>query len=217
MGTETMREPTQMARRERSRTCVGCLSRVVVSKQDSMLRVVLGPRISAPSPGERAAAKHGVAVDVAGSAFGRGAHIHADPECLARACRGGLSRAFRCEVVADAAVLARDVMVSADRRVEGLLLGARRAGMLAFGEDAREAVQNGVPLVLVACDAGASAGRSVAQAVTEGRAVAWRTKAALGALFARNEVALIAIRHEGVADEIRRARSLADSVGVAAV
>jgi predicted RNA-binding protein YlxR (DUF448 family) len=218
METETMQEHTPMAKRERSRTCVGCQARVVVDEEDSMLRVVLGPRPpAAPTSSERGAGKYGVAIDVAGSAFGRGAHVHANPGCLAKACRGGFSRAFRCEVVADAALLARDVAASMDRRVEGLLLGARRAGMLAFGEDAREAVQNGAPLVLVACDAGASVARSVSHATTEGRAVAWRTKAALGALFARSEVALVAIRHEGVANEIRRARSLADSVGVAAV
>jgi predicted RNA-binding protein YlxR (DUF448 family) len=175
----------------------------------------VSPRVA--SSNERAASRYGIAVDVAGSAFGRGAHVHANPGCLAKACRGGFSRAFRCEVVADAAMLAGDVAANMDRRIEGLLLGARRAGMLAFGEDAREAVQNGAPLVLVARDAGGSAGRSVAQAMTEGRAMAWRTKAALGVLFARSEVALVAIRHEGVANEIRRARSLADSVGVAAV
>jgi predicted RNA-binding protein YlxR (DUF448 family) len=214
MDTETMREPAESTRRERSRTCVGCQERVPVSAQDSMLRVVLG---SSPSSGERGARKHGVAVDVAGSAFGRGAHIHATRECLVKACRGGLSRAFRCEVVADASVLASDVVAGMDRRVEGLLLGARRAGILAFGEDAREAVQNGAPLVVIACDAGASAGRAVAQAVAEGRALVWRTKATLGALFARSEVAMVAIRHEGVASEIRRARSLADNVGVATV
>jgi hypothetical protein len=219
MENETRQEPTGASKRERSRTCVGCQARVVVGDHDSMLRVVLGPRVSSngPSSNTREAGKYGVAADVAGSAFGRGAHVHANPACLAKACRGGFSRAFRCEVVADAAVLARDVATSIDRRVEGLLLGARRAGMLAFGEDAREAVQKGAPLALVACDAGASAGRAVAQAVTEGRAVAWRTKATLGALFARGEVALIAVRHEAVANEIRRARSLADSVGVATV
>ncbi len=206
-----MRETTRAAKRERSRTCVGCQARVVVGEQDTLLRVVLGPEAAGRT------GKHGIAIDVAGSAFGRGAHVHANPACLAKACKAGFSRAFRREVVADAAILARDVAASLDRRVEGLLLGARRAGMLAFGEEAREAVQGGAPLVLVACDAGASAGRAVAQAMSDGRAVAWRTKVALGALFARGEVALVAVRHEAVANEIRRARSLADSVGVATV
>ncbi len=213
MGTEPMREPMGVGR-ERTRTCAGCQRRAVAFRHDLIFRVVLGP---ASSSSGRGACARGVAVDVAGSAFGRGAHIHADPACLAKACRGGLSRAFRCEVVADATVLASDVARGVDRRVEGLLLGARRAGMVALGEDAREAVQKGAPLVIVASDAGASAARSVGHAVAEGRAVAWRTKAALGTLFARNEVALVAIRHEGVASEILWARSLADSVGVAAV
>jgi predicted RNA-binding protein YlxR (DUF448 family) len=219
METGTMQEHTHGAKRERSRICVGCQARVVIDEQNAMLRVVLGPSLSSnpPASNVRGAGKHGVAVDVAGSAFGRGAHVHANPACLAKACKGGFSRAFRCEVVADAARLAHDVAASMERRVEGLLLGARRAGILAFGEEAREAVQNGAPLVLVACDAGASAGRSVAEAMTEGRALAWRTKADLGALFARSEVALVAVRHEGVANEIRRARSLADSVAVATV
>jgi predicted RNA-binding protein YlxR (DUF448 family) len=219
MDTQTMSQLACPAKRERSRTCVGCQEAVVRTEQDSMLRVVLGPRLSPQAPGssERGGGKYGVAVDVAASAFGRGAHVHAKRSCLAKACRGGFSRAFRCEVVADAKVLECDLETSLDRRIEGLLLGARRAGLLAFGEDAREAVQNGAPLVIVATDAGGSAGRAVAHAVTEGRAMAWRTKVALGALFARSEVALVAVRHEAVANEIRRARSLAVSVGVATV
>jgi hypothetical protein len=219
MDTETMREPTHATKRERSRTCVGCQARVVVGDEDAMLRIVLGPRVASNAPSSNGVrpSKYSVAVDVAGSAFGRGAHVHANPACFSKACRGGLARAFRREVVADAAALALEVLAGTERRVEGLLLGARRAGILAFGEDAREAVRSGAPLVLVARDAGASAERAVAQAVAEGRALPWRTKAALGVLFARGEVALIAVRHEGVANEIRRARSLADSVGFATV
>jgi hypothetical protein len=51
----------------------------------------------------------------------------------------------------------------------------------------------------------------IVEAVSSGRAIAWKNKAALGALFARDEVALVAVRHEGVAKEVQRVRAIADA------
>lgn len=204
MEVETMRDERPQERREASRTCVGCRSGIVKDAEASF-RVVL-------VPGE--GGRHEVAVDLAGGSFGRGAHIHATAACIAKAHAGGLSRAFKCQVAGDPGALARNVVAAADRRIEGLLLGARRAGLLAFGEEAKRAIEGGAPLTLVAKDAGSSAsGGPLREAVAEGRVVAWRTKAELGLLFSRELVALVTVRHAAVAREICRARSLSEIVG----
>ncbi len=196
--TETPRQGS------RTRTCVGCRSRISAADAEASFRVVLG--LVAPGGG------HEIAVDLAGGSFGRGAHVHATPACIAKACCGGLARAFRCQVTSNEASLARSLVAAADRRIEGLLIGARRAGLLAFGEEAKGAVAKGVPLTLVAKDAGSSAlGGPLRQAVAEGRVLAWRTKVELGFLFSRELVALVAVRHEAVAHQIQRAARLAES------
>jgi predicted RNA-binding protein YlxR (DUF448 family) len=217
MEATTMRQETNFrVRREPSRTCAGCRTRIWLGKaagadsgradREGSFRVVLGL-----SEGGR----HDVVVDIAGRSFGRGAHVHAQPACLAKACAGGFSRAFRRQVVIDAARLGRDVSAAADRRIEGLLLGARRAGLLEFGENAKGAEAANTPLFVVARDAGSSVLRGpLRQAVAEGRILGWRTQEALGALFSRQLVAIVAVRHAGVAREIRRACSLSESLGV---
>jgi predicted RNA-binding protein YlxR (DUF448 family) len=218
MEATTMRQETNFrVRREPSRTCAGCRARIWLGKsagadsgradREGAFRVVLGL-----SEGGR----HDVVVDIAGRSFGRGAHVHAQPACLAKACAGGFSKAFRRQVVIDPARLGRDVSAAADRRIEGLLLGARRAGLLAFGEDAKgAAAAANTPLFVVARDAGSSVLRGpLRQAVAEGRILGWRTQEALGALFSRQLVAIVAVRHAGVAREIRRACSLSESLSV---
>jgi predicted RNA-binding protein YlxR (DUF448 family) len=182
------------------RTCVGCHARFDAAERDGAIRVVLGLE-------ERGA--HPVLVDLAGGSFGRGAHVHASSACLAKACAGGFSKAFRCAVKADATELARDIEKAASRRIEGLLLGARRAGFLAFGEDAKGHAADGTPLFLLATDAGPSAsGGPIRQAIAEGRVLPWGTKESLGKLFSRELVAVVAVRHESVAREIRKASNL---------
>lgn len=208
MQVETMRQPKELRRREpdgRVRTCVGCRSGIARDDEDASFRVVLG---SARADGLRE-----VAVDLAGGSFGRGAHVHASRACIDKACAAGLSRAFRCGVAAEPGAVARDVALAADRRVQGLLLGARRAGLLSFGEDARRAIEAGAPLVIVARDAGQSAlGGPVGAAIAGGRALAWETKEELGRLFGRELVAIVAVRHEVVARRIRGAARLAEAV-----
>jgi predicted RNA-binding protein YlxR (DUF448 family) len=206
VDTETMRDDREQPRRENSRTCVGCRARITGADLERSVRVVLG--LAGPD------GRHEVAVDLAGGSFGRGAHIHATSLCIAKACAGGFSHAFKCKVGADAAEVARTVVAASGRRIEGLLLGARRAGLLAFGEDAKQAVAGGAPLVLAARDAGESAlGGPLRQAVADGRVLAWRTKEELGRLFSREVVAIVAVRHAAVAREIRSAATLAESVG----
>jgi predicted RNA-binding protein YlxR (DUF448 family) len=172
--------------------------------------VVLGPAAA----GERAE----LAVDFAGTSFGRGAHVHVRPDCLERACRGGFARAFKRPVVASPKGIARQIVESAEQRVRGLLLGARRAKLLRFGDEARGVMETGEgSLAIVAVDAGSSGTKgALLGAVREGKVIAFGTKSELGGLFGREEVAVVAVTHPGVAAQIHCARAAADAVSVLA-
>lgn len=178
------------------RTCVGCGQR---DDAAALVRLVLG------DGGE-------VAFDLAGGAFGRGAHVHARPECLEQAPRG-LSRAFKRDVRVDAREMGAALVAACDRRAAGLVMAARRTGALAVGADASlEAVRKGAPLIVVAVDAGnAATAHEVGRAVAEGRAVAWKTKSDLGAWIGEDAVAMLAVRHAGIAGELKILRAAADA------
>src|SRR5262249_39847598 len=119
--------------------------------------------------------------------------------CVERAAKGGLLRATKGAarsvesgesdkgeaLTADS--LARAIQRSMDRRIEGLLAASVRSRQVARGADAvTGACRRGeAVLCLVACDAAAAADLTeVRRAVAEGRAVAWGTKARLGAIVA---------------------------------
>ena len=207
--TEAMNETNRPERRPAqraggpTRTCAGCGQH---DDPAELVRVVLGPRV-----GEEAAL---LAVDMAGGSVGRGAHVHARPDCVTKAAKGGFARSFKCRVDAKPADLAMQIAEGCDRRIAGLLLGARRAQLVAVGADASsDALAKGASCLVVAGDAGSVVERGpMAFAVAEGRAVAWKDKARLGALFGRDEVAVCAITHESVADQLLRARRMADAV-----
>jgi predicted RNA-binding protein YlxR (DUF448 family) len=193
------------------RTCVGCQAKLGVAPgeetpADPHVRVVLGP--------PNAEGKSEVAVDFAGSSFGRGAYIHVRPACIERACRAGFARTFKTPVLVSPKALAVQIVQAADQRIRGLLLGARRAKLLAFGAEARDSVGRGdAALAIVAIDAGGSGTKgALLGAVHEGKVLAYGTKAELGALFGREEVAVVAVTHSGVADQIHCARAAADAV-----
>jgi predicted RNA-binding protein YlxR (DUF448 family)/ribosomal protein L7Ae-like RNA K-turn-binding protein len=184
------------------RTCAGCGERTTAT---ALVRVVLDP-----GSGE-------LAVDFAGSGFGHGAHVHAAPECLQKALKGGFARVFapsgvtkrvKNKVTGDLRSLGEQILAGADRRIEGLVSGAKRARHLAIGSDlVHEALKDGTAiLVVVARDAAAAAQRlEVQNAVAEGKAIAWSDKARLGALCAKDEVAVCAVLHAGVAEAITSA------------
>jgi predicted RNA-binding protein YlxR (DUF448 family) len=182
-------------RRAPERTCVGCGLR---DDAAAMVRLVV--------------ADDEVAFDLAGGSFGRGAHVHARPECLAKAPRG-LSRSFKREVRVTPAVLAERLGAACDRRMTGLMLAARRTGAVVVGADAAlDAVRQGAPLAVVAVDAGAIAGTTeVQRAAAEGRAIAWKTKGELGGLLGDEAVAICAVRHAGIAGELKVLRAAADA------
>jgi predicted RNA-binding protein YlxR (DUF448 family) len=180
------------------RTCAGCGR---ADGADAMVRLVRGPN------GE-------VAVDAAGSAFGRGAHVHPQKGCIAKACKGGLARVFKASVSADADEIARAIVFACDRRMEGLLASAMRKRAVAVGADATcEALEAGAPLAVVAVDAGSIVSRGpVARAIAEGRAVAWCTKVVLGGLLNRDEVAVLALMDRSIAAAFSAARATAGAV-----
>jgi len=190
------REPNE-GRKTRERTCVGCGQH---AGEGELLRLVV--------------AEDEVCFDLAGGAFGRGAHLHASPACLAKAPRG-LSRAFKREIRIDAATLGASLVAACDRRMTGLLLAARRSGSLSLGtDDTMSALRSGAaPLAIVAVDAGQNLTTrlEVQDAVREGRAFAWKTKSDLGVLFGRDEVAVCGVRHSGIASELKTLRAAADA------
>jgi predicted RNA-binding protein YlxR (DUF448 family) len=151
-----------------------------------------------------------------GGGLGRGAHVHPRAACLAKAPRG-LARAFKTSVNVDSAELGRRLSEACDRRMVGLLLAARRTGSLAIGADAgRSALTGGAPLAIVAVDAGSvRESIEVELAISEGRAIAWKTKSDLGGLLGEEAVALCAVRHGGIASQLKLMRAAADA-GMAA-
>jgi len=206
-----MQQPTHESKRPSAslkasrpvRTCAGCGEH---DESIELVRVVMGPHSDGKTP---------LAIDLAGSGFGRGAHVHAQPNCLKKACRGGFGKVFKKPVDAVFDDLAAQMIDSADRRICGLLQGAYRARLLAVGADAAaESLAEGASCLVVAGDAGSVVERGVfASAVRSGSAIAWKTKSALGALFGRDEVAVCAIAHEKMAEEVKRARRVSAAFG----
>ncbi|MGH7293490.1 MAG: DUF448 domain-containing protein [Polyangiaceae bacterium] len=194
-----MQERPRNDERGPERTCVGCGLR---GDAAGMLRLVV--------------AEDEVVFDLAGGRFGRGAHLHARPECIAGAPRG-LARSFKRDMKVGPGEIAGLLGAACDRRLAGLLLAARRTRALAIGADAAlEAIRRGAPLALVAIDAATVADTlEVTGAVAEGRAVAWKTKAELGELLGETAVAVVAIRHEGIAEELKVLRAAADAAAAA--
>ena len=182
------------------RQCAGCAKR---DSADDLLRIVLG------NPGAQGAQ---LAVDLADSRFGRGSHVHASKECMQKALRGGFAKVFKTKVEGTVESLGEQIVIAADRRIEGLLAGARRGKLAIAGADVvREAYREGnAALVVVACDAAAATKHpEIQEAVAEGKAIAWSNKQRLGAIFGRDETAVCAVLHEGVAKAIGSARRIA--------
>jgi ribosomal protein L7Ae-like RNA K-turn-binding protein len=147
-------------------------------------------------------------VDLAGSAFGRGAWVHPRPDCLRTAAARGLARSLKVPVRTSEETLFEELRASADRRVAALLSAARGAGKLAIGTDAvREALEaSRATLIVVATDARAAAASLPASAL--GHASAWRDKAALGEALGRGDTGVIAIMDPGLARAVQHAIAL---------
>jgi predicted RNA-binding protein YlxR (DUF448 family) len=205
------------------RSCVGCGERVDVAGNHALVRLIISPE------GE-------VAVDARGGGFGRGAHVHPRPDCLQKAVERGLARSAKVKtntLVTEAGellpltreALAEAIRRSTDRRIEGLLLSAKRSRRLAIGADAvRGAWGRGdAELVLVACDAAANEMNEVRQAIAEGRGVAWGDKVRIATFVhgaSRTEtrdnvgvgVGVIAVSSRTIAAALLEAIHIADGV-----
>jgi predicted RNA-binding protein YlxR (DUF448 family) len=190
--------PKSEGRARRSeRMCVGCGR---VDEAEAMVRLVVS------DAGE-------IAVDLARGAFGRGAHVHPSPKCVASAPKG-LARSFKRAIATSPAELAQALAEAADRRVQGLLAAAARSGRVEFGaEKAGEAFEQGrVSLLVVARDAAAAASvGSVMRAVAKGGAVAWGTKAELGSLVRKSEVGVLGIASQSIAAALRSTLGVAST------
>jgi predicted RNA-binding protein YlxR (DUF448 family) len=185
------------------RTCVGCGLR---DEAQTLVRLVVVPaEVSETGQAD-------VAFDLAGGAFGRGAHLHPVAACVAKAPRG-LGRAFKGAVKVDAAVVGRRLVEACDRRVAGLLLAAHRMRAIVAGADAAlAALGDGESLGVVATDAGSVGGTvEVQRAAAEGRVIAWGSKNGLGGLLGESSVAICAVRHAGIAAELKKVRAAADA------
>jgi uncharacterized protein len=185
------------APKRNERTCAGCGKH---ASAEELVRVVHDPNEGA------------LAIDLAGSAFGRGAHVHASLDCVAKAAKGGFVRVLsgkgeKVKVTASAEALGEDIVKAADRRMIGLLGGAKRAGQLAIGADAAVAAshEDRAEVFVVASDAAAATKlHPVERAIASGNAIVFGDKKFLGGLFGRDEVAVVAILHSGVADATLR-------------
>jgi ribosomal protein L7Ae-like RNA K-turn-binding protein len=150
-------------------------------------------------------------VDPKGGSFGRGAWLHARPDCVRKGVPGGVARTLRASVHATPEVVSERLRVAGRRRLEGLLSAAMGAKKLAVGSGAvEEAAGRGeVRLVLVASDARAAATSNAVLALIEkGRGLPLLTKTELGALFGRAEVGVAAVLDEGLAVSLREAVEL---------
>lgn len=175
------------------RTCAGCRQR---DDRDALVRFVLGP-------------DGRLVADATRRLPGRGASAHPRRSCIeAAARRGGFSRAFRAPVEADADALAAQLVAQLERRIEGLLLAAKRAGRLVLGTEAvrSEMRRDGRLLLVVAADAAGRRDEIERAAERLGDdCLVYGHKSTLGRLFGRDEVGVLAIDDRGIATEITRA------------
>ena len=154
-----------------------------------------------------------VVPDLAGGAFGRGAWVHARPECLADAVRSGLNRSLKTKVATTLPELFGALRGAASRRAISLLQAAQRARRAAVGTIAlEEAERDGrVELLVLASDAKASATLGpVLRLGQRGRVRLFKTKAELGAAFKRDELALVGLLSPDLSQEVSRMISVSE-------
>jgi len=182
-----------------TRTCVGCQTAEAAA---GLVRLMLAP------DGE-------VVVDPKGGASGRGAWLHARPECVERGVPRGLSRALKTSVNATPEEVAEKLRATGVRRLAGLLAAAHGAKLLAAGASAVEEAfrESRVRLLLVAEDARAAASSHAVGALFEkGLALVVLDKVGLGRLVGREEAGVVALLDGGFAASVREAVALASFV-----
>ncbi len=176
------------------RTCVGC-RRATARGELLRLSIVGVPPYVVPD----ATAKLG----------GRGAWVCARRACVRSAVRkGGLARAAGRKLEVDPEALSALLGEQLRRRAEGLLASAARSRRVAVGTDAAALAiaERRAKLLVVAGDA---AGKREELEDTARRAgldrMVFGTKTALGQIFGRGDVGVLAVLDEGIAAELARA------------
>lgn len=183
-------------RRVSVRTCIACRQ---TGSPLELVRMVIG------TEGQ-------VAFDLAGGAIGRGAWVHPTEPCLRKARKStarSLTRNSAGEPMSPE--LSDSLARAAVRRGAGLVGAAYRARHLALGSDAcREAFHEmRAKLVILATDARAAQKESwLESAAAQGLLAAWSTKAELGAMVGREELAVLVVTDEGLAQNLRRVMAM---------
>jgi len=173
------------------RTCAGCREG---GSRSELYRFVHAPE-HVPA----------IVPDVGARLGGHGAWVHPKRECLARAVRGGFSRAFKAQVSVDGQVLLGLARDQVKKRVQGLLLSALRRRQSVLGTDAvRESLLAGAPKVLlVAKDAAGRREDLILLANTRSvTVIELFTKAELGHLTGKETLGFLAILDAHIAREI---------------
>ena len=157
----------------------------------------------------------GFVVPDLGSKFGgRGASVHFNATCLKAACKAGFSRAFKAQIDVKPEALSALVKSLYHRRIEGLLTSGAGAKAVIVGTEAvREAVNKGLPRVLVVAEDAAGRRDELSARLESlgGHAVVFGTKTSLGRLFGRDELGILAIVDDGIADAVVEAATRAAS------
>jgi uncharacterized protein len=180
------------------RTCVGCRQ---PGSPSELVRMVLGPDGS-------------VAFDLAGGAAGRGAWVHPVESCLRKAAKS-TARSLHADGSENVEALMLSLGQAANRRAVGLVGAAHRARHVALGTDAsKQAFFEGrARLVILAVDARAAKQQAyVEAAAAKGLLVAWATKSELGAMVGRDELAVLAVTDEGLAQNLLRVIAMTNPI-----
>jgi predicted RNA-binding protein YlxR (DUF448 family) len=154
-----------------------------------------------------------VVPDLAGGAFGRGAWVHPRVACVEGAVKGGLSRGLKTQIKTDLAQVLSHLRDAAVRRTYSLLQAAQRAQRAVLGTAGlEEAERDGrVELLVLAADAKASADLSAVRRLGQrGRVRLFKSKAELGAVFGRDELALIGLISPDLSQEVSRMISVSE-------
>jgi predicted RNA-binding protein YlxR (DUF448 family) len=177
------------------RTCAGC------GRPDAQTALV---RLVASEGGE-------VSVDLDRAAPGRGSYVHPLRSCLASAARG-VKKSFRRSVAFSAAELASRLGAAARQRVDGMLRLAVRSKQALLEAQAARAWELGQAHLLVVARDASDEIAALGDVIAQGGAVAWGTKAELGGLTGRSQLAVLGIASRSLAEAIRLAAAMA-SVG----
>ena len=146
--------------------------------------------------------------DVTRKLGGRGVSVHPTAKCLALAVdRGGFARAASARIDTDAKALGAMLAAQLEQRARGLVQAAIRGRHATLGDDTTQKAlaERRVVSVVLASDAAA---RTAELSETLGRLTVGRlgghahvlgTKAELGKLVGRDELAVVGITDEGIA------------------